>query len=174
MTEPLNLPESCTSALEAILADPLEPGASAETHLKTCAACREARVAFLAQEEVPQVLVPVGYFERLPDRIVGKLPAPPLRSHTRRFYWGTAAALLLAVGASSFWIGRANRTPLVEASLPRTASEIQEILPLPDPPFQDSQDSEDAVTQLTALSQEDADAVLKTIGEGPAQPPAKR
>lgn len=171
MTEPRNLPESCTSALEAILADPLAPGTSAETHLKTCTACREARVAFLAQEEVPQALAPAGYFERLPDRIIGKLPAPPLRSHTRRFYWGTAAALLLAVGASSFWIGRANRTPLVEASLPRTASEIQEILPLPETPFQDS---EDAVTQLTALSQEDADAVLKTLGEGPAQPPAKR
>jgi hypothetical protein len=171
MTEPLNLPESCTQALEAILADPLAPGTSAENHVRGCLSCREARVAFLAQEEVVPVLAPTGYFERLPDRIVGKLPAPPQRSHARRFYWGAAAALLLAVGGTTFWAGRANRAPLVEASLPRTATESQEVLPLADTPFQDN---DDAVTQLTALSQEDADAVLRALSHEPAQHPAKK
>lgn len=171
MTEPLNLPEACAQALEAILADPLEPGASAENHMKGCLSCREARVAFLAQEEVVPGLTPMGYFERLPDRILGKLPTPPQRTYNRRLYWGAAAALLLAVGGTTFWAGRANRTPLVEASLPRTATEIQEVLPLADTPFQDN---DDAVAQLTALSQEDADAVLRALSHEAAQNPAKK
>jgi hypothetical protein len=171
MTEPLNLPESCTRALEAILADPLEPGASVENHVRGCLTCREARVAFLAQEEIVPVLSPMGYFERLPDRILGKLPTPPQRTYHRHLYWGAAAALLLAVGGTTFWAGRANRVPLVEASLPRTATEIQEVLPLADTPFQDN---DDAVAQLTALSQEDADAVLRALSHDPAPTPAKK
>jgi hypothetical protein len=127
--------------------------------MQICRACSEARVAFLAQEEPQEALAPAGYFERLPGRILGKLPAPP-RVHplVRRFYWGTAAALLLAVGGTAFWAGRANRAPLVEASLPRTAPEALDLLP--DSPFQDQ---DDAVTQLTALSDHDAEAVIRTL-----------
>jgi hypothetical protein len=164
----LPVPETCSRALEAILVDPLDPGPATEAHMQTCRACAETRVAYLAQEEAPLALTPAGYFERLPGRILGKLPAPRLEAHTRRFYWGTAAALLLAVGATAFWVGRANRTPLVEANLPRPAIESQEILP--DTPFQDQ---EDAVTQLTALSQKDADAVIQTLSIRQTQPPVK-
>lgn len=163
----LPVPKPCSLALDAILTDPLTPGAEAEAHMQICTACSEARVAYLAQEDHPQALAPAGYFERLPGRILGKLPAPTPRLHTRHFFWGTAAALLLAVGATAFWAGRANRSPLVEANLPRTASEAQEVLP--ETPFQDS---EDAVTQLTALSQEDADAVFRSLSKHPAPPPA--
>jgi hypothetical protein len=168
MTEPLNLPETCTRALEAILADPLDPGVATEAHLKGCAACSESRVVFLAQEEVPQALAPADYFERLPLRVLGKLPVPSQASHTRRFYWGTAAALLLAVGTTAFWAGRANRAPLVEASLPKATSETMEFLP--DTPFQDN---EDAVSQLTDLTPEEADAVFRALDGRQAHPPAK-
>ena len=162
----LPVSEPCSRALEAILRDPLASGTEAEAHMQTCRACSEARVAYLAQEEFPPAPAPAGYFERLPGRILGKLPAPRLQVHTRRFYWGTAAALLLAVGATAFWVGRANRVPLVEANLLRPTAEIQEALP--DTPFQDQ---EDALTQLTALSQKDADAVIRTLTNRQAQPP---
>ena len=159
MSQPLPLPEACSQALAAILLDPLEPGPEAEAHMKHCLACAEARVAYLALEEFPQVLAPAGYFERLPGRILDKLPTPRRQpSSTRRLYWGTAAALLLAVGATAFWAGRANRTPLVEASLPKASVEVQEVPT--ETPFQDH---EDAVTQLSTLSPEDAEAVLRTL-----------
>jgi hypothetical protein len=164
--ETLQLPEACRVALLAVEADPLDPGTDAEAHMKICSACSEARIAYLAQEEVPLALAPAGYFERLPARILGKLPSPARPARHLRFLWGTAAALLVAVGATAFWVGRANRTPLVEAHLPRTASEVQEILP--ESPFQDG---EDALTQLTALSQEDADAVIRALAARPHQSP---
>ena len=164
--ETLQMPEACHATLVAVEVDPLDPGTGAEAHMQICTACSEARVAYLAQEDVPLVLAPAGYFERLPARILGKLPAPPARAHTRRFFWGTAATLLFAVGVTAFWVGRANRTPLVEANLPRTISEVQEVLP--DTPFQDS---EDALTQLTALSQEYADAVIRTLTAQHTHPP---
>ena len=86
-----------------------------------------------------------------------------------RVVWAVAAALLMAVGAGAFWAGRANRTPLVEATLPRTPSELQEVVP--EAPFLDS---EDAVSQLTALSQQDAEAVLWALRDRQAQTPVKK
>lgn len=170
MTQALPIADTCTPVLEAILADPLDPGPEAEAHMKVCRACSETRVAYLAQEECPEALAPAGYFERLPERILRKLPARPrLRLRAGPFTWAAAAALLMAVGAGAFWAGRANRAPLVEATLPRTPSEIQEVLP--EAPFLDP---EDAVAQLTALSQQDADAVLQTLSDRQAQPPAKK
>ncbi|MFZ1375857.1 MAG: hypothetical protein WAS25_04620 [Geothrix sp.] len=170
MTQPLPIPSACAPTMEAVLVDPLDPGPEAETHLKICRACAEVRVAYLAQEESPEALAPAGYLERLPDRILRKLPARP-RLHRRLgfFTWAAAAALLMAVGAGAFWAGRANRTPLVEATLPRTPSEIQEVQP--EIPFLDP---EDAVSQLTALSQQDADAVLQALSDRQAQPPVKK
>ena len=165
----LPVSQPCSRALEAILADPLEPGTEAEVHMQTCRACSEARVTYLAQEDAPLVLAPAGYFERLPGRVLGKLPASRLPIRTRRFYWGAAAALLLSVGATAFWVGRANRTPLVEAHLPRPTIEVQE--GLPDTPFQDQ---EDALTQLTALSQQEADAVMQTLSLRQAQSPTAK
>lgn len=168
MSEPLPIPEACSQVLAAILVDPLDPGPEVEAHLRHCLACSEARVAFLAQEEAPLALAPAGYFERLPGRILDKLPAARRQgSSTRHFYWGAAAALLLAVGATAFWVGRANRTPLVEASLPKAPVEVQESLP--ETPFQDH---EDAVTQLSTLSQEDAEAVLRALSAPRPHAPA--
>ncbi|HJU84617.1 MAG TPA: hypothetical protein VJ600_10435 [Holophagaceae bacterium] len=114
MTTDLSLPEACRLALEAIQADPLEPGPAAEAHCRGCAPCREARVMLLAQEEEALPLVPAGYFERLPDRILRKLPAPSRRLPA--WVWAAAAALLVgAVGVGGFLAGRANQvqTPAV-------------------------------------------------------------
>jgi len=165
MSEPLLIPEACTRTLTAVEANSLDPGAEAEGHLQICRACAESRVAYLAQEEVPLALTPAGYFERLPGRILGKLPASPRRHSPVRFYWGAAAALLLAVGATAFWVGRANRSPLVEASLPQPLVEIQEVSS--ETPFQDH---EDAVSQLSNLSQEDADAVIRALSSQRSAP----
>lgn len=169
MTEPLTVTDPCATSLQAILANPLDPGPEVEAHLRACGTCSEARIAFLAQEEAPLTLAPTGYFERLPERVVRKLPARPrLRHRLPPMVWAAAAVLLLAVGVGAFWVGRANATPYVEAALPRTPSEVQE-LPM-DTPFDDQQD---AVSQLTALSQQDAEAVLNTLRTRQDAPPAQ-
>ncbi|HJW09123.1 MAG TPA: hypothetical protein VJ483_05765, partial [Holophagaceae bacterium] len=69
MNDDLRLPKDCAATLAALESDPLEPGAAAEAHCRVCAACRETRVLFLAQEEAPLPLVPADYFERLPERV---------------------------------------------------------------------------------------------------------
>ena len=160
----LPIPAACSLTLNAIQVDPLDSGAEAEAHMKLCRACAEARVAYFAQEESPEALAPTGYFDRLPDRVLRKLPTRrSLHHRLRPFAWAAAAVLLLAVGSGAFWVGRANRAPLLEANLPRTSPEVLEILP--DTPFQDNEDavSEDAATKLTALSEEDANAVLRAL-----------
>lgn len=167
--ETLQMPAACRTTAAAVELDPLNPGPEAEAHMKRCTACSEARVAYLAQEEVPLALAPAGYFDRLPSRVLGKLPTSSRSVQSRHLFWGAAAALLLAVGVTAFSVGRANRTPLVEASLPRITAEAQEVLP--DSPFQDS---EDAVTALTALSPEDAEAVIRTLAAKPAPAPAEK
>ena len=161
--ETFPLPDACRTSIAAVELDPLNPGPEAEAHMKRCTACSEARVAYLAQEEVPLALAPAGYFDRLPARVLGKLPTSSRSVQSRHLFWGAAAAILLAVGVTAFSVGRANRMPLVEASLPRVTAEVQDALP--DSPFQDS---EDAVTQLSALSTEDADAVIRTLAAKPA------
>jgi hypothetical protein len=157
----LPVSESCSQALEAILADPLDPGAEAEAHMQICRACSEARVAYLAQEDCPVVLVPAGYFERLSDRVLRKLPARSgLRHRMRPLVWAAAAALLMAVSAGAFWAGRANRTPFVEATLPRLP-ELQEMgSTVSDTPFHDRE--EDAA-QVQTLTPEEMKALLNRL-----------
>ena len=160
----LPLPEPCTRTLAAVEADPLDPGADAELHMKTCTACAEARVIYLAQEDAPEVLAPAGYFERLPGRVVGKLPARrSLAHHARGLYWAAAAALLMAVGAGAFWAGRANRTPLVEATMPKPA-ETTEVM-VPEAPFRDR---DEEAAQLQALSPEEMKALLERLDHQPS------
>ena len=158
----LPLPEACERTLAAVEVDPLDPGSEAELHMKTCTACSEARVIYLAQEETPQILVPAGYFDRLPGRVLGKLPnrRPTLAHQARSLYWAAAAALLMAVGAGAFWAGRANRTPLVEATLPKPADTVE--ITVPDTPFHDR--DEDAA-QIQTLSPDEMKALLKRMDD---------
>jgi hypothetical protein len=165
MTQAPAIPDSCALTMDAVLLDPLEPGAEAEAHMRICRACSEARVAYLAQEDCPEVLAPAGYFDRLPDRILRKLPVRiPLHHRMRPLSWIAAAALLAAVGATAFWAGRANQTPFVEATLPRQPEVLEAGLPMSDTPFHDPE--EDAV-QIEDLSQEEMRALLKHLETPP-------
>lgn len=157
--EPLALSDTCTAALAAVEADPLHPGPEAEAHMQICRACSEARIFFLAQEESPEALTPAGYFDRLPGRILRKLPARPSLHHRMGpLAWTAAAAVLMAVGAGAFLAGRANRPPYIEAALPRQP-EAPELLPA-DTPFHDR---EEDVSQVQALSPEEMKALLKRL-----------
>lgn len=159
MTEPLPLPEACSRTMEAVLKDPLNPGTPADTHMKTCGACSEARVAYLAQEEAPEALAPAGYFERLPERIQRKLPLrTPAHRWRQPLGWAAAAALLMAIGTASFWAGRANRTPLVEAALPRPTEAVETTTS--DTPFHNHE--EDA-SQVQSLTPDEMKALLKRL-----------
>lgn len=164
----LPISDICSEALEAILIDPLDPGAEIEAHMQICRACSEARVAYLAQEEHPAVLAPAGYFERLPDRVLRKLPARPgLRHRVRPLAWAAAATVLMAVGAGAFWAGRANRTPLVEATLPRLPELLETSTTVSDTPFHDRE--EDAA-QLQTLTPEEMKALLNRLDAPPSSP----
>jgi hypothetical protein len=166
--EALPIPESCSVVLAAIERDPLTPGTEAERHLKACPACAEARVLFLSQEETPEVLAPAGYLDRLPGRVLRKLPTRPglSRRHLRSLGWAVAAMLLMAVGAGAFWAGRANRPPLVEATMPKPADTVE--IAIPDEPFHDR---DEEAAQIQSLSPAEMKALLKQM-DAPASEPA--
>lgn len=158
----------CCKALEAVQANPLDPGAETEAHLLRCPACSEARVAFLAQEDCPAVVAPAGYFQRLSGRVMRKLPARPgLRHRLHPLVWAAAATLLMAVGAGTFWAGRANRAPLVEATLPRIPAWMDTVSTVSDTPFHDRE--EDAA-QVQTLTPEEMKALLNHLDASPASP----
>ncbi len=152
------LPLSCQQALLAIEASPLELPGEVETHLRTCPACREARVLWLALEPTPEVLAPLGYFDQLPDRILRKLPPARRRwSNPARFLlWAAAGILVVAAGLGGYMAGRVNRTPLIEAAVPRTPSENLEA----ETPFQNPDDD---LNQLLTLSPEEGKVLVKHL-----------
>jgi hypothetical protein len=164
----LPIPDLCSQALEAMLIDPLDPGAEVEAHMQICRACSETRVAYLAQEDCPTVLAPAGYFERLSDRVLRKLPARPgLRYRVRPLAWAAAATVLMAVSAGAFWAGRANRIPLVEATLPRLPELLDSSTTGSDTPFHDRE--EDAA-QIETLTPEEMKALLNRLDAPPSSP----
>jgi hypothetical protein len=163
----LDIPESCQRALAAIEADPLDLPPGVRTHLRGCAACTEARVQWLAQEEAPAVLVPAGYFERLPDRVLRKLPTRrlgALRNHP--WLWLAAAGLALALGVGGFLAGRVQRTPVAEASLAKPSLDATELIS--DTPFKET---DDVMSQFSSLSPQDAEAVIKRLESAQAPRP---
>ena len=111
--EMIPLPEACARALAALETDALEPGHEAEAHLRACAACAEARVMLVAQEEAPLPLAPAGYFEALPARIGRKLPAAKSPRRLPGWLWAAAAAVLMAAGLGGYLAGRATPAPPV-------------------------------------------------------------
>jgi hypothetical protein len=163
MSERLHpVPETCQQALAAIEADPLDLPLEVQGHLRNCAHCSEARVQWLAQEEFPSVLVPADYFERLPERVMRKLPSRRrMGLHRHPWLWLAAAGLALALGVGGYLAGRVQQSPVLEASRPLDAAEI-----LADTPFHES---DDVMSQFSNLSPEDAEAVLKRLDA--SQPP---
>jgi hypothetical protein len=151
------LPLTCQAALQALEANPLDPGTETDQHLRTCAPCAEARIMLLAQEDAPLPIVPASYFDRLPSRILGKLPAnaTPRRGSLPPAFWGAAAAILLVVGAGGFFAGRANP----EAGIIATKQpELQE-LPA-EAPFHDRDED---ILELQNLSEAEIKALLQKL-----------
>lgn len=165
--KPHDLPidDACRQALAALEADPLDLPPEAETHLRHCPACAETRVLWLAQEDAPAVLVPAGYFDRLPERVLRKLPSRSRRS--RALFWAAAAALVGAAALGGFWAGRMNRTPVVEATGPKPVVDFQEI-PTESPFI----DGEDPLLTLQDMKPEDSKALLKRLDRKPETPAA--
>jgi hypothetical protein len=163
------IPAACARTQAEIQADPLALSAEASAHVARCTACFETQVAWLAQQDA-EAQAPAGYFERLPDRILGKLPARPHRQHSRYALWALAAGLLMAAGAGGFLAGRANRTPVVEASLAQpvpaqTAQDLHENFV--DTPFQEG---EDDYVQLADLNHEQAKRLVERVRGKAARP----
>ena len=154
----LNLPGACTEAQQAIESDPRDLSSDILAHLRACPACAEARVLWLSMEEDPQALAPAGYFDRLPGRILGKLPSTRRAAPRRTAWLAAAAALMLLTAGGSFWAGRINREPLVEASNPKTPSDLKETQP--DLPFHDRYE---VIEQFQNLSPEEAQVLLKQL-----------
>jgi hypothetical protein len=151
---------TCAETLALIQADPLELPAAAVAHTRICPACAEARVAWLAQEQPGPALAPAGYFERLPDRVLAKLP-PARRSWRPGLRLGSlAAGLFLAIGLGGFWLGRSPGPALTEAALPSLAEAAEA---LPETPFQTGDDD---LAQLPALNPDEAQAILERLAPG--------
>jgi hypothetical protein len=146
---------ACLEALAAIETDPLDLPGPVEAHLRACPSCSEARVAWLAMEDAPLPQAPAGYFDHLPGRVLRKLPPRPRVGSHSTLLWALAAGLIAAVGAGGFLLGRANRTPVVEAQL--APATVEPAATLPENPF--SMGDED-LNQLHKLSPEQAQAIF--------------
>ena len=161
------LPVPCQTALAALEADALLLPAPVRLHLLDCPACSEARVLLLALEDAPPVAVPEGYFEDLGLRILRKLPARRTPLKQRATLWLAAALVIaaLGVGVTGFFMGRAVRAPLVEASLPKSLPEHPD--PQAETPFAEA---DDPVSQLSSLTPEEAEASLQRLQTAKSEP----
>jgi hypothetical protein len=164
--ERLSLPEICLQTMEQVQLDPLNLPDPALMHLRRCAACREARVHWLAQEDFPHALAPSDYFDHLPERILRKVPARPIRRQ-HPILWIAAGVLAAAASVAGFMAGRANRAPMVEASLPApsTSTEGREVLPVV--PFHSD---DDVLSQISTLTPEESADLAKRLGTKTQKP----
>lgn len=167
MTDDLTrLPLPCQRTLAALEQDPLNLQPEAAAHLKACPACAEARILWLAQADADFGVAPAGYFEQLPARVLRKLPAKGQAWKPRPFLWAAAALLLGAGTLGGFLAGRANRNPVVEATLPRSPAEVQE-LNQADTPFQEK---DEVLTEMEQLTPEQLKALAAKLKATPATP----
>lgn len=161
------LPDPCARAMRALEADALHPGAEAEAHLRGCAACAEARIMLLAQEDAPLPLVPAGYFEALPPRLARKLPAAKApRRPLPAWIWGAAAGVLMAAGLGGYLAGRATPAlpvlqPVAQQSTPAEAGADRTL------PFHDRDED---LAELGSLSPGEMRDLVSTLDAAPAKP----
>lgn len=153
------LPEACVQASRDLERDPIQPSEATETHLKQCPACAEARILWIAQAEDPEPQVPVGYFERLPHRVLRKLPPPRSSRPSHTILLAAAGLLALALGLGGFWLGRAHQTPRLEATGPMFTPEAT---PVTEVPFHEG---ETPYLALEELSSDEARALLHRLSD---------
>jgi len=110
----------CKDALRAIELDALNLPLDELQHVSVCSKCSEARVLWLAQEDFDVQLTPAGYFDKLPSRILQKLPVAQKTPLYRLPLLISAASLLLFAGLSGYWYGRQSQfSPIIlEAIVP--------------------------------------------------------
>lgn len=157
-------PEQLEMILQALEADPLHLQADVAAYVRQSPALSELRVQWLAVQDDSgnPSMAPAGYFQALPGRVLRKLPIKSAARHgLHPALWAAAAALMLTIGAGSFWAGKANRTPLVEAR----AQELEpsKELPLADAPFQES---DDVMVQIQNLSPEEIQRIADSVKKG--------
>lgn len=161
------MPDICARVLDRVATDPLDPGAEAEAHLRSCPACAEARVMLLAQEEAPAALAPAGYFEALPSRVVRKLPVAKAPRRLPGWLWAAAAAVLVAASVGGFLAGRATPAPPV---LQPMAQQTQPADALPQDRALPFQDRDEDLAELGGLSPDEMKALVSSLDAGHAQP----
>jgi hypothetical protein len=152
------LPQACQNALEAIEQDPLNLPQSALKHVAQCPMCSEARVMWLAQCDFEAPLAPAGYFDKLPGRVLQKMPSSPARPWFRLPLLASAASILFFAGIVGYWAGRQAHPPIVlEAVLPPKGAQ--------DPFLQDltSFTSIEAFSMATSLTPEEVRELMKDL-----------
>ncbi len=161
-TEPTLNPEIIERAITALEVDPLHLPPEVEALVRQDPALAELRVQWLALEETSPAQAPAGYFQALPGRVLGKLPARPVKRHrVAPALWAAAAALMLTVGVGGFWVGKANRTPLVDARAQELEPAKEE--PLADAPFQEN---DDVMVQIQNMSPEEIQRLAEKVRKG--------
>ena len=169
--EMILLPPACAAALAAIEADPLDPGAAAEAHLRACPACAEARVMLLAQEDSALPLAPAGYFEALPARITRKLPAAKAPRRLPTWLWAAAAAILMVAGVGGYLAGRATPAsqvlqPMAQQVQPADLSNQERALPF--------HDRDEDTAEIGGLSPAEMKELVSSLDAGHAKPQGDR
>jgi predicted anti-sigma-YlaC factor YlaD len=150
----------CLTALAALEQDALALPEAVAAHLQRCPTCSEARVLLLSLQDCPEVEVPQGYYAGLSFRILRKLPSRRAGLARPAAFWLAAAGLLaaLGLGGTGFFMGRAMRAPMVEASQPKGLADA--IDAQVETPFVET---EDALTQLDRLNPQQAEEALQRL-----------
>jgi hypothetical protein len=160
------IPQACQNALEAIEQNPLALPKGALKHVAQCPMCSEARVMWLAQDEFEAPLAPAGYFDKLPGRVLQKMPSSPASPWLRLPLLASAASILFFAGMGGYWYGRQTHPPIVlEAVMPPRGAQ--------DPFLQDftSFTSIEAFSMVPSLTPEEVQELMKDLQKPEASKP---
>jgi hypothetical protein len=163
-------PAGCQDALRAIELDALNLPLEALKHVSACSMCSEARVLWLAQEDFGHQLAPAGYFDKLPSRVLQKLPTAQKKPLYRLPLLFSAASILLFVALSGYWYGRQSQlSPIIlEAIVP--PKDIRDPF-LNDPT---SFSNIELFSQVSDLTAEEANSLMRDLKEQEASVQPKK
>ncbi|MCL1908800.1 MAG: hypothetical protein FWG12_05470 [Holophagaceae bacterium] len=151
---------SCHAALQAIERSPLDLDSGSLKHISQCPMCSEARVMFLAQDDFDPCLAPAGYFDKLPSRVLQKLPVAPVRFRLRTMLLISAASMFFLTGLGGYWYGRQSHLSTIV---------LEAVIPIPkdlqDPFFQDytSFTSIELFSQVESMTPEETQKLMEGL-----------